>query len=58
MGRPLAVSAARRVIDQLDEDESGQRLEAWAQSVLVQSDDFQAGVQAAASKTAPHWQGR
>jgi enoyl-CoA hydratase/carnithine racemase len=55
---PLAVSAAKRVIDQLDDDTDGQRLEAWAQSAMVQSEDFRAGVQAAASKTAPQWQGR
>ncbi len=55
---PLAVSAAKRVIDQLDDDAAGQRLEAWAQSLMVQSEDFQEGVQAAASKAVPHWQGR
>jgi len=55
---PLAVSAAKRVIRQLSEQEQGLRLEAWAQSLLVQTDDFAAGLRGAATKTATDWQGR
>jgi enoyl-CoA hydratase/carnithine racemase len=58
-GAPLAVSAAKRVIDQLDEDVGrGLGLEAQTQNGLVQSEDFATAVQALVTKTPPRWQGR
>jgi enoyl-CoA hydratase/carnithine racemase len=55
---PLAVAAAKRVIDQAGENVSnGLALEAQAQNELVQTADFEAAVQALASKTAPVWRG-
>jgi enoyl-CoA hydratase/carnithine racemase len=54
---PLAVSYAKRVIDGVAEIERGLQLEAWAQSRLIQSRDFQIGVQAAQDKTRPVWTG-
>jgi enoyl-CoA hydratase/carnithine racemase len=56
---PLAVTAAKRVIDQVDDSLTrGLELEAHAQNELVQTADFEAAVQALATKTAPRWLGR
>ncbi len=55
---PLAVSYAKRVIDGMSDMDRGLQLEAWAQNHLVQTEDFQAGVQAMLSKSPPHWQGK
>ena len=56
---PLAVAAAKRVIDQVGDDVlRGQELEAQAQNELVHTADFETAVQALATKTAPRWQGR
>jgi enoyl-CoA hydratase/carnithine racemase len=56
---PLAVSAAKRVIDQLGEDvAAGLVLEAQAQNELVKTKDFAAAGQAMATKSTPRWQGR
>jgi enoyl-CoA hydratase/carnithine racemase len=56
---PLAVGAAKRVIDQLGEEAAaGMALEAQAQSELVKTNDFAAAVQAMATKSTPRWQGQ
>jgi hypothetical protein len=34
------------------------QLEAWAQAHLVQTQDFQIGVQAMLAKSQPQWQGK
>ena len=55
---PLAVSYAKRVIDEIADIEHGLRLEAWAQNQLIHTEDFQIGVQSALTKTPPEWRGR
>ncbi len=55
---PLAVSYAKRVIDQISDIERGLHAEAWAQSVLIRSEDFAQGVQAMLTKSKPEWQGK
>ncbi len=55
---PLAVSAAKRVIDGIADLDRGLQLEAWAQRHLIESDDFQIGVQAMLTKSPPHWRGK
>lgn len=55
---PLAVSYAKRVIDGVSDLERGLQLEAWAQSVLMRSQDFEIGVQAMLTKTPPEWKGK
>jgi len=55
---PLAVSYTKRVINDMIDLERGLRLEAWAQSILMRSDDFMEGAQAAMMKRKPDWQGR
>ncbi len=55
---PLAVSYAKRVINQLSDVERGLHAEAWAQSVLIRSEDFAQGVQAMLTKSKPEWQGK
>jgi enoyl-CoA hydratase/carnithine racemase len=56
---PLAVSAAKRVIDQVGQDvPTGLALEAQAQSELVPTQDFEAAVRAVATKSTPRWRGR
>ena len=58
-GAPLAVNAAKRVINQVEADVArGLALEASAQNELVQTADFAAGVQAVLTRTPPVWQGR
>lgn len=58
LAAPLAVTYAKRVIDGLAEIDRGLQLEAWAQAHLVQTQDFQNGVQAMLAKTPPHWLGK
>lgn len=55
---PRAVSFAKRVIDGASDMERGLQLEAWAQSQLIQMEDFQVGVQAMLAKTPPEWRNR
>lgn len=57
LAAPLAVTYAKRVIDGLTEIDRGLQLEAWAQAHLVQTQDFQNGVQAMLTRTPPHWLG-
>lgn len=57
LSAPLAVTYAKRVIDGAADIDRGLQLEAWAQSRLVQTQDFQIGVQAMITKSAPQWLG-
>ncbi len=52
---PLAVTYAKRVIDGAAEIDRGLQLEAWAQAQLVQTQDFQIGIQAMITKSQPQW---
>ena len=58
LAAPLAVSYAKRVIDELMDVERGLRLEAWAQNHLIHTEDFQVGVQSVLTKTTPEWRGK
>ena len=58
MAAPLAVSYAKRVVNELAEIDRGLKLEAWAQNRLIHSKDFEIGVQAALSKSKPSWKGK
>ncbi|RMG84193.1 MAG: enoyl-CoA hydratase/isomerase family protein [Chloroflexi bacterium] len=55
---PLAVNYAKRVINGIADIQRGLQLEAWAQSVLMRSEDFMTGAQAAMTKTKPEWRGK
>lgn len=55
---PLAVTYAKRVIDGAAEIDRGLQLEAWAQAHLVQTQDFQIGLQSMIAKSTPQWQGK
>ncbi|GAB4329252.1 MAG: hypothetical protein Kow00117_15310 [Phototrophicales bacterium] len=55
---PLAVSYAKRVINACDDLERGLHMEAWAQSILIRSEDFATGAQAMMTKQKPQWKGR
>ncbi len=55
---PLAVGMAKRVIDGLDDLDRGLQLEAWAQSQLFQSEDFQIAVQAFLTGQTPAFKGK
>lgn len=55
---PLAVSYAKRVIDGISDTERGLQLEAWAQSILIRSQDFEIGAQAMMTKQPPQWSGK
>lgn len=55
---PLAVALAKRVIDGTGYLAQGLSLEAWAQSQLIQTQDFQAGVQAMLERRNPVWKGK
>jgi enoyl-CoA hydratase/carnithine racemase len=55
---PLAVTYAKRVIDQLADIERGHQYEAWAQAILIRSEDFGIGAQAAMVKSKPGWKGK
>lgn len=55
---PLAVSYAKRVINDLADIERGLQMEAWAQSILIRTDDFAMGAQAVLLKEKPSWKGK
>jgi enoyl-CoA hydratase/carnithine racemase len=55
---PLAVSYAKRVIDGLADVDRGLQLEAWAQSHLMRTQDFEIGAQAMLTKQSPEWKGK
>ncbi len=55
---PLAVSYAKRVIDGISDIDRGLQMEAWAQSQLMRSQDFEIGAQAMLTKQPPEWTGR
>ncbi len=54
---PLAVGLAKRVIDGLSDNERGLQLEAWAQSLLFQTEDFQEAM-ASFMQRPPQFKGR
>ncbi len=55
---PLAVGMAKRVIDGLADLDRGLQLEGWAQSQLIQTQDFQEGVQSFLQRRPAHFTGR
>ena len=55
---PLSVSYAKRVIDGLTDVERGLQLEAWAQSVLMRTQDFENGATAMMTKQPVEWVGK
>jgi enoyl-CoA hydratase/carnithine racemase len=55
---PLAVRFAKKVIDGAQDLQRGLTLEAWAQSVLMHSADFERGAMAALTKQPPEWTGK
>lgn len=56
---PLAVSYAKRVINDMLENQRHLQIEAWAQAQLLRTQDFENGVRAMLAKTYPvDWQGK
>lgn len=56
---PLAVSYAKRVINDIADSPRGLRIEAWAQAQLFRTSDFQRAVEAMLSKQYPiDWEGK
>lgn len=55
---PMAVQYAKRVIDGVTDIDRGLQMEAWAQSQLMRSKDFEIGVQAMLTKQKPEWTGQ
>ena len=55
---PLAVSYAKKVIDGMTDIERGLRMEAWAQSILIRTEDVMHGAQAMMTKQKPQWKGK
>lgn len=58
LAAPLAVSYAKRVINDLNDTARGLQLEAWAQSQLIRTEDFATGAQAMLTKQPAEWKGR
>ena len=56
---PLAVSYAKRVVNDIVDQSRGLQIEAWAQAQLFRTDDFRNAVQAMLDKTYPiEWEGK
>jgi enoyl-CoA hydratase/carnithine racemase len=55
---PLSVSYAKRIINGVTDVERGLQQEAWAQSVLIRTEDFHNGAQAMLTKEKPDWKGK
>lgn len=59
LSAPLAVSYAKRVVNDVMDYQAGLNLEAWAQAQLMRTEDFVNGVQAMLNKEYPvDWQGK
>ncbi len=58
LAAPLAVSYAKRVIDAIADIDRGLALEAWAQSVLIRSEDFANGANAILTRQTIEWKGQ
>ena len=56
---PLAVSYAKRVVNDIADSTRGQQIEAWAQAQLFRSEDFRNAIQAMIEKNYPiDWEGK
>ena len=56
---PLAVSYAKRVVNDIVDNSRGLQVEAWAQAQLFRTEDFLNAVQAMIDKTYPiDWEGK
>lgn len=55
---PLAVGMAMRVIDGLADTDRGMFIEGWAQSQLIQTEDFTEAIQSFVTKKKPDFMGR
>lgn len=59
LSAPLAVSYAKRVINDILENQRGLQIEAWGQASLIRSEDFRNGVMAMLTKNYPvEWKGK
>ncbi len=58
LAAPLAVGMAKRVIDGLADVDRGLLLESWAQSQLVNSEDFMEGAQSFLMRRKPEFKGK
>lgn len=58
LAAPLAVGMAKRVIDGLADIDRGLQLEAWAQSQLIATQDFQEGIQSFLMRRPARFSGR
>ncbi len=56
---PLAVSYAKRAVNDITDNTSGLQIEAWAQAQLFRTDDFRNAIEAMIEKTYPiEWEGK
>lgn len=53
LSAPMAVNYAKRIINDIVDNQRGLNIEAWAQAALFRSEDFQAGVDAMRTKNYP-----
>ena len=58
LAAPLAVGMAKRVIDGLADIDRGLMLEGWAQSQLINTEDFMEGAQAFMMRRPPNFKGK
>ena len=55
---PLAVRYGKKAIDSMDDIKRGLQFESWAQALLIRSEDFMQGAQAALTRSTPEWTGK
>lgn len=57
LAAPLAVRLGKKVIDGMDDIQRGLALEAWAQAILIRTNDTMIGMQAGMMRSTPDWTG-